>query len=319
LLNAVEQYHGSTLENRTDYVYDAVGRLTGIWAPNLDFVSFSYDAGGRLQEKWLPNGVSARYAYHADNSLASVENRRDSGNVISAHTYTYDAVGNRTTQVETIDGTALTLSYTYDALSRLTQVTNGTSAQQQDYTYDVLGNRLTKSIGQSSPTVTAYVYDAANQLTQMRQNDAGGALLGALVYDANGSMTKKCEGGTVTITGSPATDCSGATATQLTYNLLDQVTQAAKTGLNTQSYAYDDQGRRIRKVNGSSTANWLYLGPDIHAEYDAGWSTVGALYTHGPNTDDPIVRITSAGSRFYHTDGLGSVVRWISACTALTT
>jgi YD repeat-containing protein len=79
LLNTVEAFNGSTAENRTDYVYDTAGRLTGIWAPNYDFVTFAYDAGGRLTEKWFPNGVTARYSWNADNSLAKLENSRSGG------------------------------------------------------------------------------------------------------------------------------------------------------------------------------------------------------------------------------------------------
>jgi hypothetical protein len=38
------------------------------------------------------------------------------------------------------------------------------------------------------------------------------------------------------------------------------------TGTVTESYAYDDQGRRIVKVGAGGTAHYLYNGDDIHAE-----------------------------------------------------
>jgi YD repeat-containing protein len=40
--------------NRTDYDYDPIGRLTGIFAPNNDYTAFAYDDAGRLIEKWFP-------------------------------------------------------------------------------------------------------------------------------------------------------------------------------------------------------------------------------------------------------------------------
>jgi len=43
------------------------------------------------------------------------------------------------------------------------------------------------------------------------------------------------------------------------------------------------------------------------AEYTS-WTASAAQYTHGPNIDDPISRVTSAGAQYYHQDGLGSVV-----------
>ena len=49
LLQSVEVFHGNALENRTDYVYDAVGRLTGVWVPNYDFVGFVHEAGSACQ------------------------------------------------------------------------------------------------------------------------------------------------------------------------------------------------------------------------------------------------------------------------------
>jgi RHS repeat-associated protein len=87
-------------------------------------------------------------------------------------------------------------------------------------------------------------------------------------------------------------------------------TQIVRSGslAETQTYTYDDEGRRIRKTVGSTTTNYLYNGPDIVAEYSSTWGLPLALYTHGPNMDDPLIRSTSATAQYYHQDGLGSVV-----------
>ena len=84
--------------NQTNYLYDATGRLSGIWAPNYGTVSYRYDAGGRLKEKWLPNGVNSRYAYNTDNTLAQVVNRSLTTTIISQHDYVYDPYANRSSQ-----------------------------------------------------------------------------------------------------------------------------------------------------------------------------------------------------------------------------
>ena len=73
-------------------------------------------------------------------------------------------------------------------------------------------------------------------------------------------------------------------------------------------YVYDDQGRRIQKSVAGTATNFLYNGPDIVAEYAATWGLPTALYTHGPNQDDPIIRATATASQYFHQDGLGSVV-----------
>lgn len=275
----------------TDYIYDPVGRLTGIWAPSNDLISYAYDRGGRLTEKWLPNGANTRYIYNADNTVQQIINRNRSGAIISQHDYTYDAGGNRLTHLERIAGTTTPYRYVYDELARLTEVrNNSTNALIEGYGYDPLGNRKTKTDG---TTTLAYVYDAANQLKEIHQGSDTGALLASLDYDSNGNLTTKSE---------------GATTTSLTYDALNRLIQAAKTGQPVQTYLYDAEGRRIKKTVGSNPTQYLYNGPDILAEYGASWSAATATYTHGPRMDDPILRATAGGTQYYHQDGLGSVV-----------
>ena len=290
--------------NRTDYLYDQVGRLTGIWAPNYDYTGFRYDAGGRLLEKWFPNGVDSQFTWNADNTLNTLTNKVGSS-TLSSHVYAYDGVGNRSTQSETINGVTISYAYQYDNLNRLVQVQNGTATQQENYAYDPLGNRTTRTVNATTPSAVAYVYDAANQLKEIHQNNTAGPLTSAFVYDVNGSLTQKCEGAGVTTNGAT---CAGATISNLTYDALNRMIQAQKTGQANQAYAYDDSGRRISKTIGATQTNFLYGGPDIVAEYSSTWGLPTAQYTHGPNQDEPIERITATGAQYFHQDGLGSVV-----------
>lgn len=273
--------------NRTDYLYDPVGRLAGIWTPNYDYVSFGYDAGGRLTEKWFTNGVDTRYGYNADNTLANLTNKNGS-TPISSHAYTYDALGNRQTQTETVNGTPLNYTYGYDQLNRLTQVQNGTAAQQQNYTYDPFGNRLTKTIGS---TTTAYVHDAANQLKEIRNGTATGTLLATLTYDADGNLKTRSD-----------------TSQTFIYDALNRLAQVTQTGQPTQSYQYDDEGRRVSKMVGTTTTNFLYSGPNLIAEYASTWGTPAAQYAYGPMIDNVIEKMTSTTSQYFHQDGLNSVM-----------
>ncbi|HBG05564.1 MAG: hypothetical protein A2075_07590 [Geobacteraceae bacterium GWC2_58_44] len=288
LLNWVTDSDG----NETDYLYDKIGRLSGIWAANYETVTFKYDPGGRLTEKWFPNGVNSLYTYNADNSLEKVVNRSNASTIISQHVYSYDGVGNRLTHAESVGGVTINYGYQYDALNRLTQVGNGTAPQQENYGYDPLNNRTTKKVNITTPVITAYVYDAANQLKEIRQESTTGTVLASMLYDDNGNMYQKTE---------------GATTTTLGYDALNRLTQVDKTGISTQNYTYDDQGRRIAKTIDSTTAKYLYNGPDIVAEY-GDWASPTAQFTHGPNTDDPIIRATATAAQYFHQDGLGSVV-----------
>lgn len=289
LLNMVQDSDG----HRTDYLYDGVGRLIGVWAPNYDYLAFAHDAGGRLTEKWFPNGTTARYAYNADDSLQKLENRSVSNVVLTSHAYSYDSLGRRTRHTETLGslGTRY-LQYGFDALSRLTQsqtcTTSAYSTCTPDETlsYDIWDNRKTQT---KAGATLAYVYDAAHQLKEIRQDSEAGILLSSYAWDANGNQTAR----------------PGQT---LTWNPDNQL-----TGIGSETYAYDPQGRRIQKTVSGTAINYLYQVPDIAAEY-AGWTAPQAVYTHGPNWDDPLIRMTGqtagpdATARYYHADGLSSAV-----------
>lgn len=288
--------------NRTDYDYDPTGRLTGIWAPNNDYTAFAYDDAGRLIEKWFPNGVNTQYAYNRDNTLKQLINRYSAGITVSQNDYTYDGVGNRISNTELINGTTNPYTYAYDPLNRLITVTNTSTSAVESYAYDPLGNRSTKTAGGST---LAYVYDSANQLLEIHSGSTGGMLVGGLVYDNNANLTKKCENGTVTVNSS---NCTGNTVTDLTHDSFNRLAQVSKTAISTESYKYDDQGNRIQKTVGSTITNFLYNGPDVIGEYTSSWGTASAILTHGPGTDDPIIRVSGTTAQYFHQDGLGSVV-----------
>ena len=116
-------------------------------------------------------------------------------------------------------------------------------------------------------------------------------MLASLTYDADGNLKSRSD-----------------TGLALSYDALNRLVSAARTGQATQSYVYDDQGRRISKTVGATTTNYLYDGQDLIAEYGATWGLPTAQYLPGPSTDHPIERMTATSAQYYHADGLGSVV-----------
>lgn len=299
-----------------DYQYDSLGRLTGIWAPNGDYVTLSWDAGGRLIEKWFPNGVNTQFSYNRDNnsnSLKQVRNRigYSDANLISQHEYTYDGFGNRYQHTENIGGTTLSYTYLYDDLMRLISVDNGNPAQLQTNAYDIYNNRKSQLTGNvAAPSQAAYFqYDGANQLIATHSGSATGPLTAAFVYDENGNLTQHCQGASVT--GS-ATSCSGSISTQSVFDVLNRISQVTRTGQPSQTYAYDDQDRRIRKTIGAAANDYIYQGQDILVEYANGWTAPTGFITHGAAIDIPLIWEPAAndpvGPRYFHQDGLNSVV-----------
>ena len=271
--------------------YDPVGRLTTIWDSLGSYVAYSYDAGGRLQQKWLSNGAYSQYTWDIDNTLTALTNGNydfgsQASSAISQHNYHYSPLGQRDQSTEQVG------SYTRPS-------------QVEGFAYDPIGNRTQRS----APGIDQrYSYDNANQLTAL--TDGAGNVVSAMVYDANGNLTKKCWGGGV---NASATECSGASVLSLTYGTDNRVAVANAPGAS-ESYGYDDQGRRIRKTANGQTTYYLYNGQNIIAEYVGDWSQANAMYLQGPGTDNLVVRYQwnattqSYDRRYYHSDGLGSVV-----------
>ncbi|MGV8991376.1 MAG: RHS repeat-associated core domain-containing protein [Thiobacillus sp.] len=294
--------------------YDATGRLASVVAPNGETVSFTYDAGGRLIETRLNSGQRTTQSWFEDGSLKQKQNLFNS-TVLTSHGYTIDNQGRRSGQTEVIAGTTKNWSYGYDNLDRLISASDGTA---ETYSYDIFGNRRSKA---RAGITTAYLYDAAQQLSQIRNGGDTGTLTGAAIHDADGRMTKLCEvasGGTVT---QPLGDCtasgSGSTTLALVWNALDHLNTATRTGTGAvaESYTYDDSGRRIQKTSGTTTTSYLYNGDDIHAEWNGSMAGMpGAVYVHGAGIDNPLLRLTgstnspSATEAAYLQDGLGSVI-----------
>ncbi|ATE60020.1 RHS repeat-associated core domain-containing protein [Thauera sinica] len=305
----------------TSFAYDAVGRLASLIAPNNETVSFVWDAGGRLVEKRLSSGLRTTQNWFEDGSLKDRKNLFGAA-TLSSHAYTLDAQGRRATHAENVGGTSKSWTYAYDYLDRLTSASDGTA---ETYGYDIYGNRRSKT---KSGSTTAYLYDLAHQLSEIRSGSDTGALIGGAIHDADGHLTKLCEGTSATKSASDCTSSgTGATTLQLAWNAMDHLLTATRIGANavTESYAYDDSGRRIRKTSGGATTYYLYDGDDIHAEWSGTLAGMpGAVYAHGAGTDEPILRLTgstnspAATQAAYLQDGLGSVIGTASATGTLT-
>ena len=293
----------------TAWQYGPSGRLTSLWAPDGEQLSFAYDAGGRLLERRFGNGAGSRFAWNADGTLAQRQNFASATTLVSQHDYTYDALGRRTRHLEQIAGTATDYRYAYDGLGRLTEARNGSNnALLEGYSYDLLGNRLTRTTASGTD---AYVHDAAAaQLLEVRANTAGGPLTRALVYDANGNLTRQCSGSGVTRTGST---CTGSDVATYGYDALDRLAQASLTGSQTltEAYAYDPQGRRLQKTSNGTLSQYRYAGDALYADYGPSLASPRTLYLQGAGTDEPLLAIdpaSPANRRYYHADGLGSLV-----------
>ena len=220
-----------------------------------------------------PNGINTNYSYDNLSRLLSVLHQ--SGTLtLDGASYTYDSAGNRTSKTDQLAN--VTSNYTYDVLSQLTQVTQG-STTTENYAYDLVGNRL------SSSSSSMNSFDSSNALTSTQS--------ATYTHDANGNITAK-------------TDASGTTNYNWDFNnhLIGVV---LANGGGTVSFAYDPFGRRIQK-NLESAVNYVYDGDSITAELDSNGISL-TDYTSGTAVDEPLAECRSGNVNYYLADSLGSI------------
>lgn len=190
------------LNRTTKYVYDAVGRLTSILEANgartvhtYDAIgnilttqdaegrtwSRTYDALNRVKSETDPLGHQTVYSYDSVGNLKTqldpkgqliqfeYDHRRLTAVVLpdgSQETFGYDALGRRTSMANA----DVSLSYSLDALGRITRATNQTLNREVAYSYDPNGNLVNVT---SPEGLVSYFYDQSNRLIEQRDSVTG--------------------------------------------------------------------------------------------------------------------------------------------------
>jgi RHS repeat-associated protein len=261
-----------------NYVYDAVGRLTGLTDTSSNpIVTYVYDAAGRLISKTNGNGSATTYQYDANGNVLHLINTAPGGGVNSRFDYVYNKLGEETSET-TLDGT---WTYTYDADGQLTNAvfasTNiNIASQNLAYTYDASGNRISSVI---NGVTTAYATNNMNQYTSV-----GGS---AFTYDANGNLL------------------SDGTSTY-TYNALNQLTSVTNSS-GTTTYTYNALGERIASTAAGQTTQYLNDPTGIGTvvgEY-TGAGTLIADFTYGYGL---VSQVHSGTQNYYDFDAAGNTV-----------
>ncbi|MEM7127006.1 MAG: RHS repeat-associated core domain-containing protein [Chloroflexota bacterium] len=302
LIGVETQIIGSTNTDNTDLAYSYLDDLltgTELTGPVAGTVGFTYDQGGRLASDSVNGANQIDYSYDADDALVKAGNldlTYDTANGLLSDTtigtiqdsytyndfaetsnytassadttlydvsYTYDALGRITNLSETIQGEETTYVYSYDAANRLESVTqNGTIIAS--YTYDANGNRLTGPNGFSG------TYDDQDRLLS-----DGTA---SYTYQPNGELLTKTENGQTTT---------------YDYDLVGNLKGVTLLDGRNITYIIDGQDRRVgKRVDSTLVQGFLYqdqLNPI--AELDAGGNIVSRfVYASWGNVPDYMIR-----------------------------
>jgi RHS repeat-associated protein len=288
---------GITVPDRpaTTYTYDSQNRLDNV-TTEAGTTRYTYYADGLQKETIHPNGVSATHQYDRADRVTSIVN----GNPIetlSSYQYTYDAEGNRKSQIE-VNGSAPELTtYTYDTFNRLKSVTypidlTFRNGRVVTYEYDGVGNRLREIERDSSGVLIADkggTFDELNRQTRLDNllDPSKSIIFG---YDRNGNQTSRTTGGL---------------ETKYRYDSRDKLIELIGPG-TVARFQYDFAGHRTKKIGNDGVRNYLHDGVSLVTEYD-GSGIESAKYEYGTGQLVAAER-RGEGKQFVSFDVLGSVV-----------
>lgn len=250
-----------------NYAFDLANQLKQITQGTAS-VSFAYDAGGRRSSLTLPNGVIVNYSYDPASELTGISYQLN-GASLGNLSYTYDAIGRRTTaggpladiklpsaftgaaygqanQLTQRNNTTFTYdqngnllsdgtnAYTWDAKNRLIAINGVVSA---GFRYDPLGRRVSKTV---NGVTTNFVYDGANVVQELQAQSPSASLLSMGVdelfsrTDSTGthSFITDALGSTIALANS-----SGALDTQYSYEPFGATTSVGQPNSNTNKFA----------------------------------------------------------------------------------
>jgi RHS repeat-associated protein len=291
---------GGTNDYKNDYTFDGLNRMTRVDQQSNGGnsvaekrVDFSYNALGQFttiaRYKDIDGGstnevATSTFSYDNLERLTDLAYTKGGSNLFTAYSWTFDALS-RITDVTSQDGTT---SYTYDSTSQLTGADHSYQTDES-YSYDANGNR----------NMSGWSTGTNNQLT----NDG----TYSYTYDHEGNRTKR-------------TKTSDSSYTEYTWDYRNRLTNATEknssnTVLSTVDYTYDTFDRRIEKSYdadgpGSGAAvvtRYVYDGDNIALQFD-GSSNLTHRYLHGPAVDQILADEQIGGTLLWPlTDNLGTV------------
>ncbi len=186
-----------------------------------------------------------------------------------------------TRRTETVSGETHTYDYRYDADGQLLEVERDAGTAQaavtERYAYDANGNRRSRQVGAAA--AEAATFDAEDRLT----------VRGTTAYDYDAGGFLKSRG-----------------ADQFDYSARGELLTATVGG-TTVTYRYDALGRRVARVQGNQTTQYLYGDPGNPVRVTATRSAAGVLTTYYYDDEGMLYAFERSGSRFFvGTDQVGT-------------
>ena len=267
----------------TSYMSDGLGNLSTLQSSDSGATTKTYDSGGNLLTSTDARGALSNFAYDALNRVASIAYSMG-GVVDQTISFTYDAGTNGKGHLTGASDANHSLSWTYDALGRITSKAQTFDGITRAVGYAYTSGDLTALTTASGQTV-AYGYNGNHQITSVSVN--GAALLSGVSYEpfggvsgwawGNGTTEVRAfneDGIVTTVSGGGETDSYTLdAANRITvdtnqsnaslswshgYDALDRLTTANSSPLQ-ETFTFDADGNRLSQ--GGSYSSTLTISP----------------------------------------------------------
>jgi YD repeat-containing protein len=303
---------GTSLARTTNYVWDPDVRLNRLLSETVVGVkqtAYSYNAQNRLASVAVTNlslnGITRQtfttrydYSLYPNGMVQTLRVTRPSPNDADTSVYTYDALGNLTSE---IDGLGHATAYSwYNALGEVGHVV-GPNGDATDYAYDARGHVIAKTIypngnaaswrytydgygllaSETAPDnrVTVWTRNALMQVVSITRNDKDGTSTETFSYNPNGDVSRH-----VIARGNDI-----ALAENFGYDGLGRLYQKQGSHGQLLTYAYDGNGNVLSVTNA--------MGHVTSYQYDALNRVIATFESGGasPAVPAPGVAPTLAG------------------------
>ncbi|MCQ0025056.1 DUF6531 domain-containing protein [Streptomyces somaliensis DSM 40738] len=270
---------------KTDYTWDAAGRLTELLDPAGKKTTYTYNNNDKRTKTTYPGGTTQSITLDASSRPTAVKTVSGTVTLVDlAYTYKY-GTNNATdgTKIRTLKNntTQIITTYGYDSQGRLIRVDpqkTGESPLPWNYSYDKAGNLLTVS----AISGASYAYNDASQLTTSNGTTTGWS------YDKAGNETAAAPAG-------------GTFRTSQTWTDHSQLKSIATTGVaRTLTHAGTDNTERTKLADTTFHHTALGLTGTTTAGTDTGFirEPAGTLNS-----------VRNAGKSYYYlTDATGNVL-----------
>jgi RHS repeat-associated protein len=278
------------------YGYDDAGNMTSVSDFNGTATTITNTADGLPASMSLGgSGATLSTTYDATGAPSAISLTKGSSTLLD-FSYSRSPSGAIATETDTPSSSLSPASYGYDQLSRVTQMTPGTTGAL-NYSYDVSSNLKTLPTGASTN------YDAAGELTSSTLSST----TTTYTYNADGELT--------------AANGSSPTAMSAAWNGAGELTNHSDASADTSSAVYDGDGLRTSATtsptSGSgSTQSFVW---DITSSVPRLLMDSTNAYVYGPSgTAIKQVNLSTGSVSYLVGDALGSVRGVVSSGGSLT-